>query len=499
MLVAQPCHDGLAGLTGFWSGLNPRSRTPMPPVGLGGAGVAIMPVRRGKAITIPDLAMDKRRRLAEHSGGLANERDRLLSERAPMNAPDCFAAPDALLPLADALALIAQRVAPVAGVENRRLEQCLGRLLATPLVAGLTQPPFANAAMDGFAMRFADLQTGSRHLPLAARIAAGHALPTTPPPGSAVRIFTGAPLPPEFDTVVMQEDCQLDGDSVILPTNIRAGSHVRLAGSDFKPGDTLLPAGCRLRPQDIGIAAALGLSRLQVKRRLKVGLFSTGDELVAPGRPLGPGQIYDSNRPMLRAALLAMGFEVHDLGHLADDLEGLANAFAVAADSHDALVSSGGVSVGGEDHVRAALERLGQIHFWRLAIKPGKPLALGRIGEATFLGLPGNPVSALIALLTVGRAVLHRLAGASTPASLPKPQWVPTAAILAQAKNRLTFLRASLVQRDGGLFVLPYFSQDSSLLSSLVASDGLIEVGAGVGPLAIGTMVAFHPYASLLG
>lgn len=413
-----------------------------------------------------------------------------------MTDHDCFKIDPALLPLAEALALIEQRIAPVAGVEQVPLDQGLDRVLAAPLIADGTQPPFANAAMDGVAVRFADLAGAGHRLPLVARIAAGHPHHPPPPSGSAVRIFTGGALPDGFDTVVMQEDCTIGEDFVVLPEVVKPGLHVRRAGIDFQPGDVLLLPGRRLRPQDIGIAAALGHSSIAVRRRLRIGLFSTGDELVAAGQTLAPGQIHDSNRPMLRAALTALGHEVNDLGHLADDEDGLVTAFGLAALEHDALVSSGGVSVGGEDHVRAALERLGRLYFWRLALRPGKPLALGQIGACSVIGLPGNPVSALISLLVVGSAVLRRLAGATAPP--PPPYYLPTGAVLAQAENRLTFLRGSRSQHDGVQSVVPYASQDLSLLSSLVDSDGLIEVGAGVGPLPIGSLVAFHPYVSLL-
>jgi molybdopterin molybdotransferase len=336
-----------------------------------------------------------------------------------MTTDDCFAIDHRLLPLSDAFSLIAERVAPVTAIETVTLADGAGRVLAEPLRAKVTQPPFDNSAMDGFAIRFADLASGDRRLRIAARIAAGHPENAVPPPDSAVEIFTGAPLPAGFDTVVMAEDCVREGEFVRLPGKVKPHAHVRRAGIDFKAGAVLIEAGRRLRPQDIGIAAATGATTLAVRKRLKVGLFSTGDELVAPGAPLRPGQIYDSNRPMLRAALQAMGFQVTDLGHLPDQMDALVTSFGLAALDQDALVSTGGVSVGGEDHVRAAIEKLGQIFFWKLALKPGKPLALGHIGDATFIGLPGNPVSSLISLLVIGRTVLHRLAGAVLDAPLP--------------------------------------------------------------------------------
>jgi len=419
-------------------------------------------------------------------------------EDSPMSTDDCFAIDHRLLPLADAFSLIAERVVPVTGTETVALADCAGRVLAEPLLASVTQPPFDNAAMDGFAVRQSELQGGQRRLKIAARIAAGHPEHAAPPRGCAVEIFTGAPLPAGFDTVVMAEDCKRDGGYVVLPDRIEPHSHVRRAGIDFTAGDRLLAPGRRLRPQDIGIAAATGATGLTVRKRLKIGLFSTGDELVAPGDALQAGQIFDSNRPMLRAALQAMGFAVTDLGHLPDRMDALVTAFGLAALDQDALISTGGVSVGGEDHVRAAIESLGQIFFWKLALKPGKPIALGHVGDAAFIGLPGNPVSSLISLLVVGRAVLHRLAGAVLDAELPPAVIVPAGADLGVPGNRINFIRGSLETRDGQLSALPYFSQDSSLISSLTGSSGLIELTAGSSTVAAGTPVLFRAYESMM-
>lgn len=411
-----------------------------------------------------------------------------------VNTDDCFAVEHRLLPLSDAFSLIAGRVAPVTGVESIGLADGAGRVLAEPLTASVTQPPFDNSAMDGFAIRSSDVESGQRRLKIAARIAAGHPEGAAPPAGAAVEIFTGAPLPAGFDTVVMVEDCRRDGEFVHLPDKIKPYAHVRLAGIDFKAGDTLLPAGRRLRPQDIGIAAATGATRLTVRKRLKIGLFSTGDELAAPGTALQAGQIFDSNRPMLRAALQAMGFQVTDLGHLPDQMDMLVTSFGLASLDQDALISTGGVSVGGEDHVRATIEKLGQIFFWKLALKPGKPLALGHIGDAVFIGLPGNPVSSLISLLVIGRTVLHRLAGSTEDAPLPAGVAVPAGADFGVPGNRINFVRGSLVNGSA----LPYFSQDSSLISSLTGSSGLIELPAGTEAVTTGMPVLFRSFESLM-
>jgi molybdopterin molybdotransferase len=257
-----------------------------------------------------------------------------------MSTDDCFAIDHRLLPLTDAFSLIAERVTCVTGVETVALAAAAGRVLAEPLTAPFSQPPFNNSAMDGFAIRAADVANGERRFKIAARIAAGHPQQTELPPGSAAEIFTGAPMPAGFDTVVIVEDCTKADGVVTLPDKIKPGANVRLAGIDFKQGAELIPAGRRLRPQEIGIAAAIGASKVTVRKRLKIGLFSTGDELVAPGVPLQAGQIYDSNRPMLRAALTAMGFDVTDLGHLPDKLEALITAFGLAALDQDALIMS---------------------------------------------------------------------------------------------------------------------------------------------------------------
>lgn len=411
-----------------------------------------------------------------------------------MTTDDCFSIDHRLLTLPDAFSLIAERVTPVTGTETVKLADCAGRVLAEPLIATVTQPPFNNSAMDGFAIRLSEVEGGQRRLKVAARIAAGHPESAAPPPGSAVEIFTGAPLPAGFDTVVMVEDCTRDGEFVVLPDKIKPHAHVRLAGIDFKAGDTLLAPGRRLRPQEIGLAAATGATELKVRKRLKIGLFSTGDELVAPGSALKPGQIFDSNRPMLKAALQAMGFQVTDLGHLPDDREALVIAFGLASLDQDALISTGGVSVGGEDHVRGAIESLGQIFFWKLALKPGKPLALGHIGDSTFIGLPGNPVSSLISLLVIGRSVLHRLAGAIEDSALPAGVTVPAGADLGVPGNRINFVRGNLV--DGK--ALPYFSQDSSLISSLAGSTGLIELAAGTEAVTAGMPVLFRAFETMM-
>ena len=412
---------------------------------------------------------------------------------------DCFAVGDRLISLEQAFALIAERIVPLTATESLPLRHCPGRVLAEAVTAPFNQPPFANAAMDGFALRSADLAAaGPTRLPIVGRIAAGHPASTAFAVGGAVEIFTGAPMPAGFDTVTMIEDCRVEDGQVTLPAGLAAGNFVHPVGEDFSTGEVLLEPGGRLRPQDLAMAASAGKGELTVRRKLRVGVFSTGDEVVEPGQPLAPGQIYGGNRYGQMAVLEAWGFEVADLGHLPDDPRATREAFAKAAESQHAVVTSGGVSLGGEDHVRAVVEQLGELHLWRIALKPGKPVALGRIGGAAFVGLPGYPVSAIVTLLVVGRAVLHRLSGATATPPLPQAVLAPSGFSFTKNHRRRQFLRGSLGTVDGRQSVVAYPTQDSAVLSSLVRSGGLIDVGAEVTAIAPGDPIPFLPYESLL-
>ena len=290
---------------------------------------------------------------------------------------DCFAFGGALLSVDAAEALIAERVSPLVGEEAVPLVAALGRVLARDLLAPLSLPPFFNAAVDGYAFRHADLRAGETRLALSGRFAAGHAAGEGLPPGTAARIFTGAPMPPGADTVLMQEDNRLEPGAVLVPHGLKPGANARPAGEDVAAGALALPAGRRLRAPEIGLAAALGLAALPVKRRVRVGVFSTGDELASPGRPLRPAQTYDSNRFTLLALLAGLPVEATDLGILPDRPDAVTEALRDAARAQDMLLTSGGVSTGEEDHVRAAIEDGGRLVFWRLAIKPGRPAAMG--------------------------------------------------------------------------------------------------------------------------
>lgn len=415
----------------------------------------------------------------------------------PLN--DCFAVSDRLMPLDEALAFIAERVAPVVGTEELPLRACRGRVLAADVAARATLPARPCSAMDGFAVRHADLTPEApTTLPVAARIAAGHPLAEAPPPGSAVELFTGASLPEGFDTVAMIEDCATADGRVTLPAGLKRGNHVRPAGEEFTAGARVLAAGHRLKPQDIALAAGAGHAGLTVFRPLRVGVFSTGDEVVEPADPLAAGQTYNSNRHGQIALVEAFGAEATDLGHLPDDVEIIAAALADAAPRFDALVTSGGVSMGGEDHVRPAVLRHGALHLWRVKVKPGKPIALGHVGGTAFIGLPGYPVSALVMLMLLGRPVLKRLMGATADPAMPAAIPVRAGFRMTKKHERQTFLRASLVPAaGGGVEAVPYPTQQSGVLASLSDSDGLLDIAADRREVAPGDWLPYTSYQAL--
>jgi len=420
---------------------------------------------------------------------------------------DCFATGGALMPLAAALAAIEAGVAPVTGSERVPLRQALRRILAADVTAELDVPPADNSAVDGFAVYSADLnETGETGLRIAGRIAAGHPLERAPRRGEAYRIFTGAPMPRDPqgfgpDTVVMQEDCTVAGDKVRIPPGLQPGANRRQRGEDIVAGSTVLSRGRRLTPPDIGLAASIGRSMLLVHQKLRVAVFSTGDEVCDPGKPLPPGGIYDSNRYGLTALLSALPCDVTDLGILPDDRETIRSALERAARDHDVLITSGGVSVGEEDHVRDAVALLGSIHFWRVAIKPGRPIAFGRVAagarEAVFIGLPGNPVAVMATFLRLARPALLRLSGATDIA--PLVFRVPADFAYEKKRDRLEWLRARLVPGPGGQLVARKHAKDGSgMLTSMTESDGLVEVAAETRAVKPGDLVDFIPFSEVM-
>jgi molybdopterin molybdotransferase len=416
---------------------------------------------------------------------------------------DCFAFGGTLLGVDAALALIAERVTPVVEAEIVPLAAAFGRILANDLVAGIDVPPHANSAVDGFAVAHADLLPDRETvLPVTGRVAAGHSLARPMAPGEAIRIFTGAPMPDGADTVMMQEDCDFADGRVRLKPGIKKGANRRHAGEDVARGSIALSAGRRLGPADLGLAAALGQGTLPVFRPLRAALLSTGDEVREPGTALGPGKIYDANRVMLAALLRRLGIVVDDLGIWPDRADTLADRLDAISAGHDLVITSGGVSTGDEDHVRAAIERLGRLDFWRLAIKPGRPVALGQIkaGQARsvpLIGLPGNPVAAALTFAILARPLILRLAGAAVVPPLTLP--VQAGFSYRKRAGRREYLRAS-IERDGAAAVARRFPRDGAgILSSIVQSQGFAILDEKVTELAPGATIEFLPFTEVFG
>jgi len=409
---------------------------------------------------------------------------------------DCFAFGGKLLALDAALRIIAADVRPVEGVERIALNAADGRVLAESPAAPFDLPPFDNSAVDGYAVRLADLE-GSPALPVAGRIAAGAPAVNALAPGSAWRIFTGAALPPGVDTVFMQEDVSLDEQGrVQFPAGLRVGANTRRHGEDIASGARALPAGRRLRPQDLALAAALGLRHLTVRTQVRVALFSTGDELVELGATAGSAQRYDSNRVLLAALAGRAGAQVTDLGILPDRRSAIEAALSAAAREHDLILTSGGVSVGEEDHVRAAVEAVGRLVFWRLAIKPGRPVAMGSVAGVPFVGLPGNPVAAFVTFAHVARPLMAALAGA--PVQAPAAYRVEAAFSYRKKAGRREYVRVRLAPGpDGAPQAHKHGIEGAGILTSLTETDGLAELDESVTAVAPGDGVGFLPYEML--
>jgi molybdopterin molybdotransferase len=419
---------------------------------------------------------------------------------------DCFAQAGELMRLGHALALLDAELRPVTATEQVPLAEALHRVLAENVVATLDVPPADNAAVDGYAVYFDDLKPDSETvLPIAGRIAAGHPLGRPTRRGDAYRIFTGAPIPADSsgsrpDTVAMQEDCVVDGGMVRIPAGVARGANARKRAEDIATGDTVLSRGRRLLAPDIGLAASLGRAVLTVFEPLRVAVFSTGDEIRDPGAALSEGAIYDSNRFGIVALLQGLACRVTDLGILPDDAAAITAALAKAAKDHHVLITSGGVSTGEEDHVRAAVESLGAIHFWRLAIKPGRPIALGRIAdqgrECVFIGLPGNPVAVMVTFLRIARPAILRLSGADCPA--PFVFKVAAGFALKKKRDRVEWIRARLISKGGALIAQKHEKDGSGILTSMAESDGLVELGEEVREVKNGDPVDFLPFSEVM-
>jgi molybdopterin molybdotransferase len=411
---------------------------------------------------------------------------------------DCFAFGGPMMSVDEAVSIIAARVTAVQDIETVSLTAADGRILAKEISAPLPLPPFTNSAVDGYAVRSADLaQLEEQAFPVAGRVQAGASAQGPVEPGHAVRIFTGAPMPQGADTVFMQEDVRLDQGRVVLPAGLKPGANVRMAGEDIPAGHSALAAGQRLRPQDVALAAAFGLTDVEVRRRVRVAVFSTGNELVSPGASRGVAQLFDSNRFMLMAMLVRLGCEVSDLGILRDDRVSLASALKSVAGTVDLILTTGGVSTGEEDHVKAAVESVGTLVLWRMAIKPGRPVAMGIIGGTPFIGLPGNPVASFVTFVHVVRPTVLALAGATQQHLIP----MPVRAAFAYKKKiaRREYVRVNLRRDENGVLEAVKFPREGAgLLSSLVDTDGLVELGEEITLVEPGQTVGFLGYASLI-
>ncbi|HET6468174.1 MAG TPA: gephyrin-like molybdotransferase Glp [Geminicoccaceae bacterium] len=410
---------------------------------------------------------------------------------------DCFAYGGRRLAVREALALLRERVIAVVGSERVALAAAGGRCLAEPLVAARDVPAFDNGAVDGWAFAHEPRMATARvRLPVVpGRAAAGHPFREPLPPGTCLRLLTGAPMPAGADTVVLQEEAELQDDAVLLPAGVRPGANRRRAGEDIRAGSTVVPAGTRLLPQHVGVAAALGLGTVAVFRELRVAVLSSGDELVEPGAELPLGGVYDANRPILRALLRGLPAVVDDLGIVPDDPARVRDVLRQAAGAYDALVTSGGASRGDEDHVVRSVGELGRLHFWQIAMKPGRPLAFGQLGDCIHIGLPGNPVAVMVCFLRFARPVLLALAGAAWP----EPSSFPVRAdfALTRKPGRAELVRAALERRPDSLWARKIRREGSGILTSLVEADGLVELDEEHPAVAVGDTVPFYPFAEL--
>ncbi|WP_377704844.1 gephyrin-like molybdotransferase Glp [Pseudoduganella sp. UC29_71] len=399
-----------------------------------------------------------------------------------------------LMPVREALDFMLAAARPVAEIETLSTLAANGRVLAQAQASGMNVPTHDNTQMDGYAVRAADCASGAATLTVSQRIPAGHVgQPLLP--GTAARIFTGAMIPEGADAVVMQEQCELAGNLVTIRHVPKAGEWIRRAGEDITNGSVILPAGTRLRSQELGLAASVGLAELPVRRKLRVAVFFTGDELAMPGEPLAPGAIYNSNRYTLRALLENLGCEISDFGIVPDSLDATRSVLRQAAQGNDLIITSGGVSVGEEDHIKPAVEAEGKLNMWQIAVKPGKPLAFGEVKDAFFLGLPGNPVSSFVTFLLFVRPFILRLQGVSDPRALA-PKAYPLRADFSwpKADRRNEFLRARL-NGQGGLDL--FVNQSSGVLISTVWGDGLIDNPPGQ-VIQPGDTVRFIPFSELI-
>ena len=415
---------------------------------------------------------------------------------------DCFAGTEKLMGANDALRLLVERVTPITSPETVELKKAGGRTLAQDVSSSINVPQHTNSAVDGYAVYFTDLNLQKPTvLPIGGRATAGNPLDRSAKPGEAIRIFTGAVMPEGPDTVMMQEDCDEKNGKIIIRPGITQGANMRAMGEDIRAGRVILEKGIRLRSQDIGIAAAIGQTGLIVYKQISVAIFSTGNEVTEPGATLFPGKIYDSNRYATITALERLGCKVDDFGILSDHPDEIAVAMRKAAEAHDLIVTSGGMSVGEEDYVGKTIEKIGNLHFWRLAIKPGRPVCLGQVRSkdhtAAFLGLPGNPVATMVTFMLIGRPLILRLGGAKKIA--PIAYQVLADFEYSKKKNRQEYVRVRLIaDKDGLLRAQKHGSSGAGILSSMVGADGLVELPEDMEYLDHGSTVNFLPFSEVL-
>lgn len=408
-----------------------------------------------------------------------------------------------LMPLEEMKKLIAGQVVPIPETELVAIGSARGRVIATDVKAPINLPQFDNSAVDGYAVRHADLlENQETALNLSGRVTAGCSATVPIEAGQAVRIFTGAPMPASADTVFMQEDVRIEDNKVVVSSGLKLGANRRLAGEDLSVGAVAFPAGRVLDARHVALAAALGLTELTVRRRVRVAVFSTGNEVIEPGSHGGPATIFDANRHMVVDLLNRLGCIVRDLGILRDDATTLADTISAAAMDHDLVLTSGGVSIGDADHVRTAIEGVGKLLFWRVAIKPGRSIALGLItgkfgSSAVFVGLPGNPVAVFVTFVQVVRPLLFRLLGALPPKLMLMP--VTAAFAYRKKKNLREYVRVTLKRRvDGEYEAIKHPQDGSAILTSLTETDGLLELPEDMMSMSPGERVGFLSYADLM-
>ncbi|MGI9501147.1 MAG: molybdopterin molybdotransferase MoeA [Geminicoccaceae bacterium] len=409
---------------------------------------------------------------------------------------DCFAHDPKRMPADEALALLRARVATVVDTEMVPLDRAHGRFLAEDLTSERNVPAFDNVAVDGYAFAHGSLaaEGESRLRLMTGRSAAGQPFSGRVGKGEVLRVLTGGTLPDGTDTALMQEDVQVDGDRVVIPAGVREGANCRLAGEDMREGQTVLSPPLRLRPQEVGVAAALGHTSIPVFRPLKVALVSSGDEIIPPGEPLAHGMTYDSNSAILKGLLQTLGAEISDQGIWPDRADVIRQNLADVAPSHDAIITSGGASKGDEDHMVDAVGSLGQLHFWQIAVKPGRPLALGQLGDTIFIGLPGNPVAAMVCFLLFAHPVLTALAGGGWTG--PRSFLVPADFSMRKKPGRREYLRARLVASENGeQRVRKIEREGSGILTSLTEADGLVDIAEDVTSISPGDPVPFLPFS----